>query len=175
MIMTDIMKKDACNANYKRLDASLYRNPINLSLRPLYHMNMNLIKKNYERWYIMHYKAEYSINPDKMEVIDYIPTFLCLKENGYSEAELIRFLKIVESEVSNGSSFDMLFLEDCRFHLSNWVKPDYGNTPEEVELCQLWLDKLDSIEDQNIINTHKNRGRHIKRIRRPTAFLVTKR
>ena len=91
--------------------------------------------------------------------MDYIPTFLLMEQSGYDGNELVRFLKIMESEIKKGSSFDMKYFKECRLHLSTWIEPISGSPEEEVEVFREWLSKLDDLENENIINSHKNKSR----------------
>lgn len=105
----------------------------------------------------MHYKAKKSITPNGWEVIGYIPTFLLMKTDKVDTPELLKFLRIMELEIIKGNSFDMKFFEYCIGLLKDWINPASGDSPEIRELLIPWIKRIESLEEQNIINTHNNK------------------
>ena len=103
----------------------------------------------------MHYKAEETVTSGQ-DIRTCIPTFLLMNSHEFEIEDIIRLTEIMETEISRGSSFDMEFFKECRFHLRDYFEPNFGSTDEEKEACNSGLTRLDNIENQNIINTHKN-------------------
>ena len=118
----------------------------------------------------MHYKAERSITPDGESIIEFVATFLLMDSPGYDTPELVKFLQIMESEINQGSSFDVDYFNECKRHLNGWLCPTFGSSIKEQEAYRTWLSKLDHLETQNIINTHKNRAKS-----KPKSLLLHRR
>ena len=106
----------------------------------------------------MHHKAIYTVNPTTEEAIGYVATFMLQNEAGYNMELLHEFLEIMESEIQQGGSFDIGYFEECIMHLTAWADPKEGYPKNEAAACQDWLSKLEPLNKQNIINTHRNRA-----------------
>lgn len=106
----------------------------------------------------MHYRAEEKVTRDRKSIIPLIPAFLLLDTDQFDHEEINRFLDIMEIELQKGNSFDNLFFEDYRYYLTDWISPYFGHDAETVDIYKECLAKLDRLEPQNIINTHKNKN-----------------
>ncbi len=105
----------------------------------------------------MHYIAQKKVSKDGKYVVDYINTFLLSDNENTELLDVVKFLEIMESELENGSSFDTVYFEECKWYLTDLSDESYGFPKDEIKVMKLWLSKLDKMERLNITNTHKNR------------------
>lgn len=105
----------------------------------------------------MHHEAKRTVTSDGSGVIDFIPSFLLMDTPEFSNGDFLRFLEIAEIAIKQGASFDMIYFQECRFYLSEWMSERFGSTKEEIEIYRTWSVRLNNIEIQNILNTHYNK------------------